>query len=125
MKNINLLLKKTFNENIRELSYYNSSLLNQNPKYHTVSAIHCSLEHYRKDWEVDDEADGYKDLISFRSAVTISDCNKVISLDFDFESKEELKNSINKCEIIINQLNQLKRKLEYIDSISEEVLETK
>jgi hypothetical protein len=74
-----------------------NAMLNR-PGFNTVAAI---------SWAIEIAENGH----SYYDSINISDCSKVISLDFNFENEFEYNNSIHKIDTLMTQLKAFKRAL--------------
>lgn len=79
------------------MKYHSRQFLNENEG---LAAIECSVARYNEDMPYID------------AAVTITDCYKAITLDFDMYGEEGAANNIQKLEILMEELARFKEALE-------------
>lgn len=83
------------------------SMLN-NPGYHSTAAMVAEIED-SSTWKIpENNADDYMYWSRPTSTLTVSDCTRSITMDFDWDSQRDRDNSLHKIDVMINLLTRFR-----------------
>lgn len=76
-----------------------------------LAAYEVTCEEYKRETESDDDEDSLSYSHSVDCSISITDCYRKVTLDFEAGNKTELKQRLHKIDTLIKELNEIKKYL--------------